>query len=197
MPRGDSDATRAARDAARAYAQALGLTGQPDVIPEPGRADGFHSSPPWNAAAANVATGIHRAARRIEAGLRGRDTRGGSDRNTIAALESISRLAEAAPPGDVDAAVEQLRDLADAGAALPAVDEADAWRPLPRQPGQPPPRCPYCRSYSLRWLRGKLLVACRKPSCRDGDGNRPVAAVDRSTMLDGAPALAWSDGLVT
>lgn len=189
--------------AARAYQIAKQLTGRPDVIPvNGGGQSGFHSSPPWNAAAANVVTGIHAAARRAEdellAEVGGQPSgRGGSDGNTFQALRAIVRLAHGV---DQDRAAEILADLGrltDDAATLPAVDEQDRWVPLPREPGQLPPRCPYCHDTSLRFIRGKLLVACCRPGCRDTDGNRPAARVDRSPADKVTPAMLWADGLVT
>jgi hypothetical protein len=202
MPRRDDDDDPVA-EVTRAYDKALALIAEPDIVATEGAAPGFHSSPPWNAAAANAVMDIHAAARRGEAALRelvaganGRDPRGGSDANTHAALAAITALAEAAPPGDVDRVMGELRLVADDAAALPAIDEADRWEPLPRQPGQQPYRCPYCHTPSLRFLRGKMIVACRRPMCKDTDGNRPAGRIDRPPR-SAEPSLLWNDGLVT
>jgi hypothetical protein len=188
---------------ARAYLIAEQLIARPDIIPQAGGgSSGFESSPPWNAAAANAHMGIHAAARRAEDELLdlvgGQPSgRGGSDGNTLRALEAVVRLANGVGQDLADEILADLARLADDAATLPAWDEADRWVPLPRAPGQLPPGCPYCKDRSLRFIRGKLLIACCRPGCKDGDGNRPAARVDRSPVDKTTPAMLWNDGLVT
>ena len=200
--RPDSPLDIAADRAMLAYTRAAELTSLPDATtwaPATASPPGFTSSPPWNAAAANVLTGLHEFARRAEAELRAQAglparRRGGSDANTGKALDAICDLALAAPDcGWVTDALEWWATQAD---RLPAVGEQARWEPLPRPPGEPPMSCPWCGLPSLRCAPSRYLVMCTTPRCQDTNGRRPVARADVS-RVDGTPVLAWSAGLVT
>src|SRR5262249_11977724 len=137
------------------------------------------SATPGNTAELDVITGVHAWARATEAAafreVTGRDRapRGGSDANTYAALARLGDLALALPrdrPAEVTPgpALGERRAL-----ALPAMDEAVPWRPIPGAP-----LCQYCRTPSLREAEGRYLVACHNPAgCKDKDGRTPPTGI--------------------
>lgn len=157
---------------------------------------------PGNPAALLAVTGIHGLARWWEAVLLyhhgandmwGR--RGGSDGNTLQALQSIVRLAAGADRETVGLLLADLgRAEADAG-SIAAIDETQQWRHLRGR------KCPYC--HRLATLK-VLLDARRRPlnrvechggaratgeRCLDSNGMRPAATVAYQE-------LRWADGLV-
>ena len=163
-----------------------------------GPATAAHSTPPWNPQAAYAVTGIHAAVRDIEARLyrevTGQEprTRGGSDRNTILAIERIPTLAAFAAA--TQWVIRELRQITIPALQLPAVGERDRWIPIRLTPGDhKPPLCPYCGHPSLRLAERAYVVMCFYPSCADGDGNRPHARLDVN-RLDGTPVLIGADG---
>jgi hypothetical protein len=157
-----------------------------------------HSQPPWNAAYAHLITDLHALARDMERSFRVRAGqpvrgRGGSDANTIRALGAVIALAEAVDDTHVAKAVSQLERWSQR--TREAMGEADRPRRLPREPNGSEPRCPWCERTTLRWwgLYGK--VRCLNYACRDGDGNRPVAAMEYSEVASDW-VLVWADGSV-
>jgi hypothetical protein len=172
--------------------------------------------PPWNAAAAYAYTDGAEIARRLEtsllnqtAGPRPRPRRGGSDANTRAALEAIVRLSVALSPADAGRVTRILLRTAAETQALPAVDEVTRWVQIRATPGQRPPVCPYCGTFSLRLAENGFVVMCfgwqpsttgedgqrvRRP-CTDREGRRPVARLELS-RINGDPVLVFADGLV-
>lgn len=157
-----------------------------------------HSQPPWNAAYAHLITDLHALARDMEAGFRmaaGQPVRGrgGSDANTIRALGALLNLAEAVGDSLVAKTASKLDRWSQR--TREAMGEADRPRRLPRVKGSGEPKCPWCDRLTLRWwgLYGK--VRCVNYTCRDDDGNRPVAAMEYSDIA-GDWVLAWADGSV-
>ena len=166
----------------------------------PGTSGGLAHAPlPGNAAVLLAATGIHAVARWWEAmllyhhgGTAVWGRRGGSDANTVGALEAIVRLAAAA---DDDTVAMLLADLsraeADAG-AVRAIDETPQWRYLRGRP------CPHCGCWALK----VLLDASGRPTGHvecfgHGPGGRPCRqAAAAGTDERGRPVLEWSDGTV-
>lgn len=152
---------------------------------------------PWNAPAGRALMDGHEGARRLEASLRYAVTghpgprRGGSAGNTAAALTAIPKLAAGLDEDAGAAAVRILDRWINEARALPAIDEAQQWRPLRFRP------CPYCRCYFLR----ALLDAAGRPSGHvecfgHAESGEPCRAVARmGTDASGRPALAWAAGL--
>jgi hypothetical protein len=199
----------AVSDLSASLARARELTGQRDTLTAAvitGSPGGAVSSPPWNPAAADVVTTVHEGARRLEASLRAQVTgkpgrrRGGSDENTILALEAVSNLSAAigahtpGTPGrcecDTCRVTRILGRWTTAAQLLPAIDEGIHWSVIPGRP-----RCPYCHTFALRAARAYGVVACHNPDCEDSDGNQPAGRLDISA-LNGDVILAWNDGLV-
>jgi hypothetical protein len=154
---------------------------------------------PWNAPAGRALLDGHEGARRLEAALRYAITgrpgarRGGSAGNTAAALDAIPALAAGLDEDAGAAAVRILDRWINEARAIPAIDEAQQWRPLRSRP------CPHCRCFFLKVLldatgRPAGHVECFTVGCRDGSGLRAVAAM--GTDDHGRPVLAWADGLV-
>ena len=156
-----------------------------------------HSQPPWNAQAANAILDLHAKAREMEAWLRVSQklplrTRGGSDENTQKALENVTRLSEAADDGTVRDHIRELEKWI--RTARIALDETEMPKRLPRRPGQPEPRCPFCGNHTLRmWpLMGK--ISCIKPDCKDDHDRKPYAKMEYSPHVQDF-VLVWQDGL--
>lgn len=153
---------------------------------------------PWNAPAGRALMDAHEGTRRLEAALRYAVTghpglrRGGSAVNTREALDAISRLA-AGLGQDAEAATVRILDRwTNEARAIPAIDEAQQWRPLRGR------ACPYCRCWFLR----VLLDAAGRPTAHVEcfghlEGGEPCRAVAAMGTDDrGWPVLAWAAGLV-
>jgi hypothetical protein len=119
--------------------------------------------------------------------------RGSSDRNTFLSLDALPKLAHAAGTDEVRETLTVLsRWLRRAREAL---GEVEPLGRLPRLPGAPEPRCPWCERMTLRQQPHAGLVRCVNPSCRDTDGNRPLARVEIG-RLSLEPMLVWGTGEV-
>ena len=121
---------------------APGVTARPPAAPVPG-----------NAAVIYAKTGIDAAARDLEHILlynagsrRPGPARGGSDANTLAALEAIGRLIARADDDLYRIVVAELERRLDEARSVPAIDEADRWRAVPSRP------CPFCGCGTLHVL---------------------------------------------
>ena len=118
---------------------AVGMSPRPADTPEP-----------WDATVGRALMDGHEGVRRLEAVLRYTlnghpgQRRGGSSRNTIAALTAIPKLAAGLDEDAEDATIRMLTRWIIAAQAVAAIDEAERWRPVPSRP------CPYCR---LCWLK--------------------------------------------
>ncbi len=167
--------------------------------PAPGMTARCAAAPlPGNPQAFNALTTPHEGVRRLEARLQYELNghpgwrRGGSTGNTMEALDAIPRLAAGLDSDAGAAAVRILDRWINEARAIPAIDEAQQWRPLRSRP------CPHCRCYFLKVLldasgRPTGHVECFTVGCRDGNGERAVAAM--GTDDRGRPVLAWADGL--
>lgn len=161
---------------------------------------GVTGSPaPWHAEAAGILFDVHEGIRRLEASIRRDITgrpgrrRGGSDRNTAAALAAVASLAYGL---DVDAARRARRILnvwASHARQIRDIDREPAWAPLPSVPGRPPAACPYCRTYSLRYARLSGAVRCANPRCADSEGSRPYGVIEQGKYT-GRAMLVFADG---
>ena len=151
------------------------------------------SRPPWNAGPAYAVTDIHAGARTIENELRYDVTgthlhRGGSDRNTIRALEAIPALAEAADQHTVTWATRELARMLTNVLQLPAIDHEEP----PRRINAP---CPYCQRNMLRvWPRAGKLT-CLALGCTDTNGEHPFGHMTIG-QVSGEPYIAWADGTI-
>ena len=156
-----------------------------------------HSQPPWNAQVANVVLDLHAAAREMEAWLRMSQglpyrLRGGSEGNTKKALENVSRLSEAALDSTVRDHIRLLEKwIRNARVAL---DETETPKRLPRRPGEPEAKCPWCENHTLRMLPLKGKIFCIKPDCKDDEGRKPSAQMEYSAHV-GDMIIVWMDGL--
>jgi len=184
-----------------------------DIEPGPGRGGVPAWRTPGNTAALNALLDAHEMVRRLEAALRltvaghtGK-ARGGSDRNTAAALKAIQNLGAALPREIRDAkgklvwpcqelAARVVGHAASVIGQLPAVDEVPKWSKIRPGPGGLPPRCPNCQTYSLRIALQSGVIVCVFPDCSDADGRKPPQARMDISKIDGSPCLLWRDGLV-
>lgn len=159
-----------------------------------GRID--HSQPPWNARVAHLIMELHSGARVIEAEYRTVlnmrwQYRGDKDSNTKLALLAVLNLAEAAEDSFIAEHVRWLNSWC--ARALIVLGDRDLPKHLPRDVGQPEPRCPYCARLTLRFWAIQGEVRCVNPACRDGDDRRPVARMEYSPVVQDW-ILAWRDG---
>jgi len=171
------------------------LIGEPDIIPSTRSSGKPSSHPPWNAAVAYAITDAHAGIREIEREFRievtGRHRwRGGSDANTTTAMEAITAMSSAVPRALAQRAARSLIHWANQIRMLPAVDDKERWEKIRAGPDGLPPRCPYCKTFSLRVSMTRGLVACWMTGCEDGDGRQPQARMDIN-RIDGTPVLAW------
>lgn len=157
------------------------------------------SPAPWHAEAAGILLDIHEGARRLEASIR-RDVtgnlgqrRGGSDGNTTAALAAITSLAHALTDDDAKQATRILNIWLSHARQIRDIDLEPSWAPLPSVPGTPPPACPYCRTYSLRFARQSGAVRCANPRCVDTDEKRPYGLIEQGKYT-GRAMLVFADG---
>lgn len=152
---------------------------------------------PWYSQAAFLIMDLHAWSRDEEAVLRliiklPPRPRGGSGPNTGRALESIIAAAWKAEDKRVAECCQWLENWT--RKARIALGEVDQPQMLPRQPGQPQPRCPFCTHTTLRFwpLRGE--VRCIDGSCKDEDGRKPRAVMEISSFtMDWE--LVWQDGV--
>jgi hypothetical protein len=169
------------------------LTTRPDVDGTTGHGTGFHSQPPWNTAAANAYLDAAETTRRLEASLRHAVTghpgtrRGGTDANTLLALQAIENLGQAVTSKAATTAARILARCLAPIERLPAVDTAE---PSQKVRGA---TCPYCHTRMLLVFPRSGRVTCLLwGACFDGDGNHPAGLVDRS--VTGEVMVAWADG---
>ena len=182
-----------------------------DLIPEPVQDPStgtmshhkISGSPaPWHPEAGMVLLTIHEEARRLEASLLREITgklgcrRGGSDVNTAQALRAIANLAHGVPDDHASKARRIVERWLYSARQIRDVGLEERWEPIPVPPGQIKPRCPYCRTFSLRVLPSSSLVRCINRSCRDRNDDRPQGWLHRSS-LNGDPRIDWTDGRVT
>jgi hypothetical protein len=120
---------------------AVGMSPRPADTPEP-----------WDAPAGRALMDGHEGVRRLEAVLRYAlnghpgPRRGCSEGNTREALSAIPRLAAGLSQDAEADAARVVGRWVNAARAVPAIDEAEQWRPVPSR------ACPYCRCFFLRVL---------------------------------------------
>lgn len=157
-----------------------------------------HSQPPWNAAIAYAITDLHALARSLEREVRAElgytpRTRGDSENNTRKAFESMLRFCETADDWAVKMYTRELEKwIRNARIAL---DEIEVPRRLPRSPGKPEPRCPFCKNHTLRVKVLENEIWCLNPACKDEDGKKQKARMDYSKMA-GDWVVRWDDGII-
>ncbi len=176
------------------------------LVPTPGDAapaGGSHhvtgSPAPWHPEAGPLLYTITEEARRLEASMRlqvaGRlgERRGGSDANTIAALDAIVQLSYAVDDDGARRAATVVRRWVRSARQVVGLEGRPTRIPVP--PGQPQPTCPYCATYSLRVLPHDRAVWCINGDCADRDGRRPRGRLDYDPLGD--PMIIWDDGRVS
>ncbi|MER7063968.1 hypothetical protein [Streptomyces albidoflavus] len=176
----------------------------PEPVVDPTRGTMSHhkvtgSPAPWHAEAGPVLLEIHAGVRELEQDLRYHVTghtgtaRGGSDGNTIAALDSIVRLAYGVDDEMAREAARRLNRWIEHGMQIRDIGESEKWIPIHVPKGQLPPACPYCKTFSIRLAQESGRVACSNPRCEDEKGERPRGRIEKN-QLDGTPTLVWADG---
>lgn len=191
------------------------LAALPDMQPAGRRAGKPGSKAPGNTAVVNAIMDAHSGVRQMERDFRVRVTgtatvRGGSDGNTSSALGALPALAGAVDVAHTDErdakgkrkpcrcqhcdAVRLLGRWALAIRQLPAVDDAPRWVRLRAGPDGLPPRCPFCKTFSLRLAVESGVIRCWFPEHPDLD--RPPSARVEVSRVKGVPVLVWNTGLV-
>jgi hypothetical protein len=148
---------------------------------------------PWDAPAGRALMDGHEGVRRLEAVLRYAlnghpgPRRGCSEGNTREALSAIPRLAAGLSQEAGADTARVVGRWVSAARALPAIDEAEQWRPVQARP------CPFCGCYFLK----VLLDAAKRPAGRiECFGHLPSGAPCRATwarLADIVPDLARAD----
>jgi len=171
---------------------AAGMSPRPADTPEP-----------WDATVGRALMDGHEGVRRLEATLRYAlsghpgQRRGGSSRNTIAALTAIPKLAAGLDEDDEAVAARIIERWINAARAVAAIDEAQRWRHVRGR------ACPYCKCLvTIKVLLDRAgqptgYIECRAAAsvrCADANGRRPSARI--TTDDHGRVVLAWADGLV-
>jgi hypothetical protein len=190
------------KDSAR-YAVALSQVLEKILAVKPRQpSSAFHgkvdfSQPPWHAPAANAVMDFHALARKLENEVRGEldlpgKSRGGSDANTKAAVDSLLSQAERADDWLVRQLTREFRRWS--FRALAVLGIAEFPRKLPRSPGEKEMKCPYCKNSTLRSFPGSEVIKCINPACRDGNGCKPEARMKYSELTRGW-MMVWADGV--
>ncbi len=140
---------------------------------------------------------LHALARQMETELRQEHgfpprARGGSDPNTRAALDAVLKLAEAADDWLIRVYARELGRWS--RKASIALGETEIPKRLPRVPGAPEPRCPFCENHSLRSLPLAGDIFCINPACTDENKKRPRARMEYSVHA-GDWVMVWQDGI--
>lgn len=154
--------------------------------------------PSWNTQAAYLIFDLRQLTRSHENRLLalGAGTtreRGSSDRNTFLSLDALPKLAYAAGDDEVHETLTAFSSWL--RRAREALGEVEPYSRLPRLPGAPEPRCPWCQRMTLRQQPHAGLVRCVNPACVDTDGRRPLARVEVG-RLSLEPILVWGTGEV-
>lgn len=164
---------------------------------------GFHgkidfSQPPWYAPVAHSHLELHALSRKLERELRNElgfpcRIRGGSGTNTRKALEAVTRLAEGSDDFMVRLSTRELEKWSKRASI--ALELTEIPKRLPRSPGNPEPKCPFCEKHTLRSrsLEGKIY--CINPECRDEEGRKPEARMEYSPVT-GNWEVVWQDNIV-
>jgi hypothetical protein len=166
------------------------LVTQPDTQPMPGRTQPG-SRPPWNTAVANILFIIHAGVRELEQDFRYQVTgtmtlRGGSDVNTIRAIDAVCRLAEALDQAYADMAARLFTRYVTAAMQLPAIDLEERCR-IVIVPDGSERACPDCTRRMLRVFERSGRVAC-------------LGCEKRGQMMPGMVSdgyIEWEDGTIT
>jgi len=140
---------------------------------------------PGNTAVFYVLTDIHAAVRELEQDFRYQVTgtvtvRGGSDGNTVAAINAVCNLAAALDHAMADHAARILNRYVTAVMQLPAVDLEERCRQVPAP-------CPRCQRRMLRVYERSGRVAC-------------LGCATRGRMMPGTVSdgyIEWEDGTIT
>lgn len=149
----------------------------------------------WNTPVAMLIFVIHAGVRELDADLtyavaHTTRPRGGAHSVTLILLERLPSLAAGADQHIAHRTARQLESWS--GQARLVLGETERLSRLPRQPGEPEPRCPNCEKMTLRYRAFTGIIACINPECRNGDGNRTSGLLEIGA-LSGEPQIAWSD----
>lgn len=149
---------------------------------------------PWHGAAANLIQDFHAEVRRLEINLKSEITgirgvrRGGSDKNTRFALESVVNLCEPIDDQTVKGVLSYFeRWLHQANVVF---DPKQGLQRLPRSPGEGEQRCPWCEFQTMRWMATTGIIICVNPECRTDEGIRPRWRAEY-TIIGDETCFSW------
>lgn len=173
------------------------------IAERPSRPSGnFHgkidfSQPPWYAPVAHSHLELHALSRKIEREMRAelnlpRRYRGGSSLNTGKALDAVCKLAAAADDFMVRLSSREIEKWS--RRASVALELTELPKRLPRSPGNPEPKCPFCENRTLRTKPLSGTISCINPSCKDEKGKRPEAHMEYSEVIRDW-TMIWQDGI--
>jgi hypothetical protein len=153
------------------------------------------SSPSWHSQAAYAVLEATTMSRSLESRMRRSADlpdrpRGGSDHNTVMALDTLPGLSESAGFADTRETVRALRQWV--GKARVIIGEVEPMRRLPRDHGGQEPRCPWCQCLTLRQQAYAGILRCINPACRDQEGNRILGRVEIGRYT-ATPTVVWQD----
>ncbi|RVX41148.1 hypothetical protein EDD27_3618 [Nonomuraea polychroma] len=178
----------------------------PEPVADPTKGTMSHhkisgSPAPWHPEAGGVLMTIRAGVRELEDDLRYHVTghtgegRGGSDGNTVAALDTIVRLVHGVDDEMARDACHRLNRWIEQARQIRDIGESEKWIPIRVSKGLPP-ACPYCNTYSIRLAQQSGRVVCVNVRCEDGNAERPRGRIDKN-RLDGSAMLVWADGRST
>jgi hypothetical protein len=155
------------------------------------------SQPPWYAPVAHSHLDLHALSRKLEKEFRGElglpcRVRGGSTGNTRKALEALCKLAESVDDFLVRAGMKELDKWS--RRASVALEETETPKRLPRSPGHPEPKCPFCEHHTLRAKPLSGEIYCIDMTCRDDNNQRPKAHMEYSGIANDW-VMVWQDGI--
>ncbi len=151
---------------------------------------------PWYSQAAFLLLDLHAWVRECEALMRmaaqlpARE-RGGSSDNTGKALQSIIAVAWKLDDRRIEDSCRWMERWC--RKARMALGEVDHPQMLPRQPGKPQPKCPFCDHTTLRFWALKGEIRCIDSNCVDDSGKRPRATMEIDRR--GEWTILWQDGI--
>jgi hypothetical protein len=172
------------------------MADQPGLGPQTGTI-GRHapeSVEPWAAEAAHAYFLIYMQSRTLADELRAAlGMRSHPWKNGETGLTQIEAFATISTPPMVRHARTRAEHWVKTALRIRDIDEAEVWKPVPREPDSEPPVCPYCDTLSLRLNRQRGEVRCFYPGCCDADGN-PTRARMEFGRLTGEGMLVFGDG---
>ena len=167
---------------------APGMSARPSAAPVPGNVPAFYAKTSIDATARQLEGVLKYATGARRGGLLA--VRGGSDANTLQALDAISGLIAIADDDFYRLILSELDARLDEARCVRAIDEAQQWRYVPHH------RCRYCECASLKVALDERGAATAHVECfgHDAAGRPCRTTAAMTTDSHGRAGLAWPDG---